>query len=100
MPVTSTPGSDGRSATLQISGRLDFKSNEEFRRSYEAFPKGTSFTVDLSRVEYLDSSALGMLLLLRRHAGDRPESVRLVNAPATVGRVLQIANFDKMFRIG
>ena len=100
MPIETTGGAAGETVTLRVVGRFDFSMNAEFRRAYEAYPAGTPFVVDFARTEYLDSSALGMLLLLRRHAGDTATSVRLLNASATTTRVLAIAKFDQLFRVG
>lgn len=99
MPIETTAGAAGEAVTLRVVGRFDFSMNAEFRKAYEAYPSGTSFVVDFGRTEYLDSSALGMLLLLRRHAGDTPSAVRLVNASPTTTRVLAIAKFDQLFRV-
>lgn len=97
MSVISTSGAAG--VTIAITGRFDFSQNDTFRKAYEAHPAGTRFTVDLARVEYLDSSALGMLLLLRKHAGNTTDGVQLLNGSKDVMRVLQIARFDQMFRV-
>jgi HptB-dependent secretion and biofilm anti anti-sigma factor len=98
MPIeTSTEA--GARVLIVVSGRLDFPRHSELRRIYEAHPPGTAFDVDLSAAEYLDSSALGMLLLLRRHAGDDQEGVRLLRPGPAVRRILGIANFDRLFRI-
>lgn len=97
MPITATSGTDA--VTIAISGRFDFNQNEAFRRSYETQPAGTRFVVDLARVQYVDSSALGMLLLLRRHAGNTKEGVSLINASRDVSRVLEIAKFHQMFTV-
>ena len=100
MPIETTGGAGGEPVTLRVVGRFDFSMNAEFRKAYETFPAGTPFVVDFGRTEYLDSSALGMLLLLRRHAGDTPAAVRLTNASPTTTRVLSIARFDQLFRVG
>jgi HptB-dependent secretion and biofilm anti anti-sigma factor len=56
--------------------------------------------VDFGRVDYLDSSALGMLLLLREKAEAAGKKVSLANLSGTVKQVLEIANFGKLFTIG
>jgi anti-anti-sigma factor len=52
------------------------------------------FVVDLTRASYLDSSALGMLLLLREHVGGHPGSVRIAGSSEEVRRVLQDRQFS------
>ena len=85
---------------IGISGRFDFSTHREFRATYaDDAPGSQPYIVDLSATEYMDSSALGMLLLLRQHAGDDPSRVTLIGAGGVVRRVLEIANFGRLFRI-
>ncbi|MNR56929.1 hypothetical protein D3C85_1776040 [compost metagenome] len=58
-----------------------------------------SVVVDLKDATYLDSSALGMLLLLRDHAGGDRSDIRLINSSSDVTKILAISNFDKLFDI-
>jgi anti-anti-sigma factor len=55
--------------------------------------------VDLKDATYLDSSALGMLLLLRDHAGGDSSQVKIVNCNADVKKILTISNFEQLFTI-
>jgi anti-anti-sigma factor len=55
--------------------------------------------LDLKETTYLDSSALGMLLLLRDHAGGDDSDIRVVNPNSDVRKILAISNFDKLFDI-
>jgi len=55
-------------ARLALKGRFDFTCHRGFKQAYEdAFAGGATkeVVVDMGEVEYLDSSALGMLLLFR-----------------------------------
>jgi anti-anti-sigma factor len=55
--------------------------------------------VDLGRTNYVDSSALGMLLLLREHAGGDDANIRIVNANDEIRKILTISNFDRLFKV-
>ena len=57
------------------------------------------YTVDLAGTDYLDSSALGMLLLLREHAGGEGAAIQIINASPDVKKILDVANFGKLFDI-
>ena len=73
-------------ATLRLKGRFQFDSHREFRSAYEPYiedPAARVVVVDFSGVDYLDSSALGMLLLLRR---SWRLCARKRNSPASRGR--------------
>ena len=89
-------------ARLNLSGRFDFTAHREFRRHAEELTKQAGVTqveVDLGGVSYLDSSALGMLLLLKETAQRTNQSVALINCHGTVRQVLEVANFDKLFKL-
>lgn len=98
---TSVEQDNGR-AVVKLSGRFDFNSHREFRAAYENLLGRSDlkeFVVDLGSVDYLDSSALGMLLLLRDKVALENKSVSLANCQGNVRQVLDIANFGKLFKI-
>ena len=89
-------------ATLRLSGRFDFKAHREFREAVEKLlhdSPSRNVHVDLADVSYLDSSALGMLLMLRDKAKAASREVELVGVKGNVRQVLDIANFSKLFAI-
>jgi len=90
----------GNKVEIRIEGRFDFNLHGEFRDAYRNIDgPAHEFTVNLANVEYLDSSALGMLLLLREHAGGDARRVRLLSCQPEVRNILQIANFHKLFDV-
>ena len=100
MQVTTTVA-DGV-ATLGLQGRFDFNAHRDFREATEsvlANPEVRILNVDLAQVEYLDSSALGMLLMLRDKMGGAGKEVALTGVTGNVKQVLGIANFGKLFQI-
>ncbi|MGM8227509.1 STAS domain-containing protein [Cellvibrio sp. ARAG 10.3] len=100
MAITSTVSADGNQVTIYIQGRFDFSSHQEFRAAYEKLPKTpTHFRVDLQGTSYLDSSALGMLLLLRDFAGGDKANIEIINCSADVKKILTISNFEQLFTI-
>ena len=99
MAVTSEVSADGSKLTIAIKGRFDFAKHQEFRSAYEELsPPPACVVVDLKDATYLDSSALGMLLL-REHAGGDESDIRVVNSSPDVRKILGISNFDKLFDI-
>lgn len=100
MTVTSTVTSDGSELTIVIKGRFDFSAHQDFRSSYETLPaRPDRFIIDMSDTAYLDSSALGMLLLLRDYAGGDAADISIINASSDVKRILSISNFEQLFTI-
>lgn len=87
--------------TIVLQGRFDFNAHREFREAVDkAMPEDSrEIRVDLGGVDYLDSSALGMLLMLRDKARSVSKEVVLVNARGAPKQVLDIANFGKLFQL-
>lgn len=92
--------SEGR-AVIQLQGRFDFNSHRDFRAAIDAAlaSPATAITLDFDAVEYLDSSALGMLLMLRDRAKGAACEVTLAGCRGAVKQVLDIANFGRLFNI-
>lgn len=100
MSITSQLSADGQELVIHVHGRFDFSSHQAFREAYErrdVSPK--RYQVDLREATYLDSSALGMLLLLRDHAGGDLARVRLSHGNDEVRKILSISNFEQLFHI-
>jgi anti-anti-sigma factor len=84
--------------TIAVVGRFDFQCHQDFRRSYERAEAVRQVVIDLERTDYLDSSALGMLLLLRDSIST-PGAVRIVRSSPAVKRILKIANIDQLITV-
>ena len=97
--MSVTASEQGNTVTIKVDGRFDFSAHQEFIGAYRELPKGEkSFIVDLSATEYMDSSAMGMLLQLREHA-TKSGLIELNGANANIKEILKIANFDKLFNV-
>ena len=100
MGINTTVSETGNKVTISVVGKFDFQLYDEFRASYaDTAGNGVGYVVDLSDTEYLDSSALGMLLLLREHAGGESSSIEITQASPEVRKILDVANFGKLFKI-
>jgi anti-anti-sigma factor len=87
---------------IKLNGRFDFASHRSFKQAYEGPLKEDAVqavVVDMGNVNYVDSSALGMLLVLRDRATQAGKKVSLANCQGTVAEVLKVANFGKLFEI-
>ena len=92
----------GPVATIHMNGRFDFNAHRAFKEAYDPLLQQKAVSgieIDLSGVEYMDSSALGMLLLLRERSETEGKSVALVRPNNTLMQILDIANFKKLFTI-
>ena len=100
MSIIATTDANGSSLTIKVDGRFDFSSHQEFRQAYEtASGAVNSYKIDMSQASYLDSSALGMLLLLRDFAGGDTSKISIVGCNADVKKILTISNFGQLFEI-
>lgn len=93
---------DGDKARISISGRFDFSTHREFHDACQRplhDPAVKGIEIDLGAVDYLDSSALGMLLLLREKAAGVDKATSLTSCRGVVSEILEVANFGKLFAI-
>lgn len=58
-----------------------------------------SLIIDLSEVDHIDSSGLGAIIGLRKKLISQRVNIQLAGANSHVRRLLNIANFDRLFSI-
>ena len=93
---------EGNKSIIKLVGRFDFNTHREFRGVSDPIVTNAEvreIEIDFQGVDYLDSSALGMLLMLRDKASGSGKDVSLVGVKGSVKQVLEIANFSKLFKI-
>lgn len=96
MSVVASQNAQG-THVIAISGRFDFSCHPEFRASFAGLTTGSDVIVDFASATYIDSAALGMLLLLRDRVGDA-RHIRIANCKGQPDQVLRIANFHRLFK--
>lgn len=89
-----------QSRTIVLPQRFDFDCHQVFNRDCDQLLEKSDVrlaVLDFSRVEYIDSAALGMLVLLHRKAS--PKGVQLVirGAVGNAREILEIANIQRFF---
>ncbi|AYF74905.1 anti-sigma factor antagonist [Nocardia yunnanensis] len=88
-PLEITVDDRDRATTLTITGEIDMTNAEKFRGALDsARPRQREVTIDLTGVEYLDSSALAVLL-------PRAHELRVI-ASAKLRRVLTIGGLTAL----
>lgn len=93
--IRSNLTDDKQTLKVWIEGRFDFHLHREFRNAYRDYADIKSIVIDLTHTVYVDSSALGMLLLVREsHSNTR---IILSNINPKIRTVLTIAHFDRLF---
>ena len=84
---------------LRISGRFDFSLHKEFRAAHDEAKGVRHYVLDLCEAVYLDSSALGMMLVLRDWAQGEGADVRIRTQAPIVRKILAMAHFEALFAI-
>jgi len=100
MAITRSLSSDKKILTLSIQGPFDFSEVYDFRASYtELENKPEKVILDFRHTLHLDSSALGMLLNLKRYINAGDGEIDITNVRADLKKILHIAHFEKLFNI-
>ncbi len=92
--------SNGDTSVICLDGRFVFTSHAGFREAYEqvlARHETRVIQLDMDKVEYLDSSALGMMLLLKDKGEAMGKTIQIRRATGVARQVLEVANFHKIF---
>lgn len=100
MGVEREFSSDGTKLTIVLDDKFDFAKVQEFRDAYSSDVDSVrTIIVDLANTEYMDSSALGMLLNMQKTLKEQVNDFQIVNSRPPVAKILQISRFDKKFTI-
>lgn len=82
---------------LHLEGRFDFGARKAFKEAVDsAVEAGNSVVLDLENVTFVDSSALGLLVISHQNLKNKKISFYLLNPQTYVKQVLDLANIGKM----
>lgn len=90
------------SRVISLPERFDFAFHRQFSEQYQkALAEKTckKITLDFTHVNYLDSSALGMMVLLHKKAKLQNVQTTIKGAKGTAAEILGIANVNQLFEI-
>src|SRR4029077_21054592 len=92
---------DRDNGRIAVSGEFTFTDHGTFKRMItEMFEtKGKAIVIDLSRLEFIDSAGLGMLLLARDEAKKANRVLVLKNPGGQVKRMFGVTKFVKLFTV-
>lgn len=88
---------------IALPERFDFHYHRTFTSAYQDILKlkeVNHVVLDFSRVLYLDSSALGMMVLLYRKTQELGCSTSIKGAHGQAEEILRVANMQKLYAIG
>jgi anti-anti-sigma factor len=91
---------NGDVVTISIDGIFDVSVYELFKEACsECISDTAQFVIDLDKTTNVDSSALGLLLLLRERTQGDKKRVKLINVGESVLSILEVAQFQQLFNI-
>jgi N-acetylglucosaminyldiphosphoundecaprenol N-acetyl-beta-D-mannosaminyltransferase len=104
VPSTLLPLSDTiiveNTVILNIQGRMDASNLAVFvDQATQALAISPFLIVNLSKAEFLDSSAMGALVALANRARAAGGGVRLVSVSPSIARILSLVRLDRFFDI-
>lgn len=88
-------------ATITLPNKFDYAYHGEFQRQCAAFIEDAGIkelVFDFSRVEYLDSAALGMMMMWQRRAASAKKKAFIKGAKGTAVQILEMANMQRIFQ--
>ncbi|MGA9943733.1 MAG: STAS domain-containing protein [Candidatus Cybelea sp.] len=91
----------GETLILKLRGSLDLATAPTIRAALgEATEKGSQrLIVDLTQLEFLDSTGLGVLIGAHRRAAERGGSFRLIVKDGPISRLLNITGLIGVFAV-
>jgi len=100
MTISSKLSTDGKQIVIAIDERFDFSLHQQFRDAYSSVTtKDLTYILDLRQTQYMDSSALGMILLLKDHVQLYAGQLIISKPSDTVRKILEIAQFQRLMTI-
>lgn len=92
---------DGSSLQVSLAGKLTFSDNSTFQSVTELQENGKVKQIDLhlENLEYIDSSGIGMLLVLKEKCDAVGATMTLSSPRGQVAKILRIACIDRVIPI-
>ncbi len=82
---------------ILLPPEFNYKLQRKFREIYEQSPVDGVFVIDFKQVDFIDSSTIGMLLLLREYCGNEDSNITFINCAETVQALFESAHFEELF---
>lgn len=91
----------GPQITVYVSGEIDIYTAPDLKSNLLPLTKekGKEVTVDLSNVNYMDSTGIGVFISALKSTKENESSLELVNLQATVLRLFEITGLNEIMDI-
>ncbi|MFQ5798247.1 MAG: STAS domain-containing protein [Bacteroidota bacterium] len=83
---------------FSLHGRLDASTAENLEAELDKI--ASTVTLDLSKLQYISSAGLGVLLAAKQRLSDSNADLKLTGLQPQVRHVFEVVGFDKIFKLG
>jgi anti-anti-sigma factor len=92
---------DPDSCTVALSGNFTFSDNTAFKTILNTLRPSPPhlLIIDFGQTPFIDSAALGMLLLLREELREHVKLIILRNSQGQVRKMFELSKFDALFSV-
>jgi len=101
MDLAIEDGSSGSWTVVRVAGELDLHTSPQLRDHVLAMVGASPMrlALDLSEVDFMDSSSLGMLITCLKRVRERDGRMVLVGVSGSPMKVLTLTGLDKVFEL-
>ena len=96
--MTITKTLNGPECILAVEGRLDAESAPKLRAVVETLDEVSDLTLDFSRLLYISSAGLRVLMIVHRVVGEDGK-IRVIHAKDVIRKVLEMTGFAAVLTI-
>ncbi len=91
----------GSATVLDINGRFDFAARREFKEAMDRLQQAgcRHVVLNIEQVSFVDSSALGLLVVAHQNLKLKEGRISLVNPQSYVRQILDLANVPRMIPV-
>lgn len=98
MDLTIAVSENGSAHVVKLEGTCDLATAPDLRQALQPLvpPEVQDVIIDVSQLEFIDSTGLGVMLGAMRRLREGGGGLRIAGATGTVRRVLEITDLDKV----
>ena len=91
---------DERDLTVGVEGRIDTITSQELEKSLdEEIGNITSLTLDFTKLEYISSAGLRVLIATQKKLKETDTPMTITNVNETIKEIFRMSGFDKILEI-
>ena len=86
---------------VELIGDLDVYSKEDFSKFCDESlkDKNENLIIDLEKLDYIDSTGLGMFINIYKDQKEKEKSVKVINAKENIKKLFKITDISDLFKM-